>query len=69
MKFKLLIALIFVSSVSADKVFTGNANDVNVSSPYPINARSQDVTLLGNQKIYNFYDISGYWYAGSLSLP
>ena len=58
-----------VEGTSFTIIVTGNTNDVIVSSPYPINARSQDVTLLGNQKIYNFYGISGYWYAGSLSLP
>jgi len=58
-----------VEGTSFTIIVTGNVNGVIVSSPYPINARSQDVTLLGNQKIYNFYGINGYWYAGSLSLP
>ena len=48
MKFKLLIALIFVSSVSADKVFTGNANDgdnflSNYASLYEAQVRDNNI--------------------------
>jgi len=56
-----------VEGTSFTIIVTGNVNDVIVSSPYPINARSQDITLLGSETIYNFYGISGYWYAGKLN--
>ena len=48
-------------------IVTGNAYNVLIGSSYPINARSQDITSLANQTIYNFYGVNGYWYAGKLN--